>query len=99
MLAGRVWRDDGRDPPRREHFSETPGVIGAIGQKPLGLMSDRQQAARSLEVVDVAGRDQQCTRVADLIGQCVDLGRLSATRAADGVVERPPFAPAAERWP
>ena len=98
MLAGRVWRDDGLDAPPGEHVPQTPGVIGAIGEKPLGLMSHRQQAARPVEVVDVPGRDYQGTRAADLIGQGVNLGRLPATRAADGVVERPPFAPAAERW-
>jgi hypothetical protein len=61
-------------------------------------MADREQAAHSDEVVDIAGRDQQDMRAADLIGQRVDFRRLSAARAADGVVEGPPFAPAAERW-
>jgi hypothetical protein len=41
--------------------------------------------------VDIAGRDQQGTWATDLVGQGMDLGRLPATRAADGVVERPPF--------
>jgi hypothetical protein len=33
-----------------------------------------------------------------IIGRRVDFRRLSASRATDGVVEGPPFAPAAERW-
>ena len=41
---------------------------------------------------------RKATRTADIIGQRVDFGRLPAARAADGVVEGPPFAPAAERW-
>jgi hypothetical protein len=48
--------------------------------------------------VDVAGRDQQYMWAADIVGQRVDFGRLSAARAPDGIVEGPPFAPAAERW-
>lgn len=98
MLAGRIWRDDGLNPPSGEYLPQTSGIISAIGEKSLGLMSHREQAARTVEVMDVPGRDQQGTRAADLIGQRMDFGRLPATRAADGIVERPPFAPAAERW-
>jgi hypothetical protein len=35
---------------------------------------------------------------ADIVGQFVDFGRLTAARATDGVVEGPRFALAAERW-
>ena len=63
-----------------------------------GLMPHRQQAARSIKIVNVPGRNHQSTRAADVIGQGVDLGRLPAARTANGVIERPPFAPAAERW-
>ena len=61
-------------------------------------MAHCEQATRSDEVMDVAGRDQQDIWAADIIGQRVDFRRLSAARATDGVVEGPPFAPAAERW-
>lgn len=98
MLAGRVWRDDGLDPPPGKHLPQASGIISTIGEKPFGLMSHREQTARPFEVVNVSGRNQQGARAANLVGQCVDLGRLSATRPTDGVVERPPFAPAAERW-
>lgn len=73
-------------------------IISAVGKKPLGLMPSRQKATRPFEIVNVSCRDQQGMRAAEIVGQGVDLGRLPATRAADGVVERPPFAPAAERW-
>jgi hypothetical protein len=55
-------------PTPGEHLPQTSGVIGAIGQKPLGLMSHREQAARAFAIVDVPGCDQQGTRAADLIG-------------------------------
>jgi hypothetical protein len=61
-------------------------------------MAHCEQATHSDEVVDVTGRDQQDMGAADIIGQRVDFGRLTAARATDGVVKGPPFAPAAERW-
>jgi hypothetical protein len=57
-----------------------------------------EQATQSDKVVNVAGRGQQDMWTADIIGLCVDLRRLSAARATDGVVEGALFAPAAERW-
>ena len=98
MFAGRIWRDDCFDPSLREFLAQAVGVIGAVGENSLGPMAHCEQATRSDEVVDVAGCDQQYVRAADIIGQRMDFGRLSAARAADGVVEGPPFAPAAERW-
>lgn len=98
MLAGRIWRDDRCDPSLREFVAQAVGVVSPIGQNPFWPMAHCEQAAHADEVVDVAGRDQQDMRTSDVIGQCVDFGRLSAARATDGVVEGPPFAPAAERW-
>ncbi len=41
---------------------------------------------------------QEGAGAADIVRQRMDFGRLPAARAADGVIEGPPFAPAAERW-
>jgi hypothetical protein len=98
MLAGRIWRDDRFNPSLREFLAQAVGVIGPVGENSLGPMAHCEQATRSDEVVDVAGRDQQDVRAANIIGQRVDFGGLPAARAADGVVKGPPFAPAAERW-
>ena len=98
MLAGRIWRDDGFDPSLCEFLAQAVGVIGPVGKNPFGSMAHCEQATHSDKVVDIAGRDQQDMWTADIIGQRVDLGGLSAARATDGVVEGPPFAPAAERW-
>jgi hypothetical protein len=45
----------------------------------------------------IAGRDQKGDWAATVLGQHVDFCRATAARAADRVVEVPPFAPAAER--
>ena len=98
MLAGWIWRDDRLDLSLCEFLAQAVGVVGPVGENTLGSMAHCEQAPRPDEVVDVAGRDQQDMRASYVIGQCVDFGRLSAARATDGVVEGPPFAPAAERW-
>ena len=98
MLAGRIWWNDRFYPSLRELQAETVGIIGPVGEKRLGPMAHCEQATHSDEVVDVACRDQQHMWAANIIGQRVDFRGLSAARAADGVVEGPPFAPAAERW-
>ena len=98
MLAGRIWRDDGFDPPLREFLAQASGIIGSVGDDALRPKPQGEQAASTVEVVNVSSCDQQGIRSPDLIGQRVDFGGLSPARAADGVVEGPPFAPAAERW-
>jgi hypothetical protein len=98
MFAGRIWGDDRFDPSLRELLSQAVGVIRPIGENRLRSMTHCEQATHSDEVVDVAGRDQQNMWSTDIIGQRVDFRGLSAARATDGVVEGPPFAPAAERW-
>lgn len=98
VLAGRIWRDDSLDPPLCEFLAQASGVVGSVGDDTLWSMPHSEQTAGSVEVVDVSSRDQQGIWTPDLIGQRVDFGRLPAARAADGIVEGPPFAPAAERW-
>lgn len=98
MLPGGIGRNDGLDAAFSQSLSQTIGVVGAIGQQGFGQRPDGQQPAGAFEVVDVAGSDQQHTRPAIAVGQRVDFGGLPAARATDGIVEGPPFAPAAERW-
>ena len=57
----------------------------------------RQKTVRANKIVRIAGRNQESDGAAKIVGQRVDLGRLPAARAADGIVERSPFAPVAER--
>jgi hypothetical protein len=55
------------------------------------------QDAGTDEIVNVARRNQERKRTANIVGQRVDLGGLTAAGAADRVIEGPPFAPAAAR--
>ena len=74
------------------------GVVAFVGQQfsegPCGL----DQRLGNADVVDVSGAEQEDTRAAEVVDQAVDLGRPTSARAAYGLGEGPPFAPAAERW-
>ncbi len=62
-------------------------------------MADRaDQTTCTYQIMDVTRGDQEGAGAADIVRQRMDFGRLPAARAADGVIEGPPFAPAAERW-
>lgn len=98
MLSGGIGRNDGLDASFGQNLAQAASVVGAIGQQGFGQMAGSQQTASAFEVVDVAGSDQQRPRAAAVVGQGVDFRGLPAARTADGVVEGPPFAPAAERW-
>jgi hypothetical protein len=49
------------------------------------------------DIVDVAGAEQEHTGPATLVDQAMDLGGAASARAAYGLEEGPPFAPAADR--
>lgn len=98
MLSGRVGRDDGLDVAFGEFVTQAFGVIGSVGQQAARTADHSDQDACTDQVVGIARRDHEGEWPADVVGQRVDFGRLAATRMTDGIVEGPPFAPAAERW-
>lgn len=97
MLAGGIRRDNGLNAPLLQGFAQASGIVGTIGKQALRSVASLQQAARPLKIMHVASGDQDGMGTPALVGQRMDLGGLAAARAADGVVEGPPFAPAAER--
>lgn len=97
VFAGRIGRDDGLDATLGEFATQAVGVIGSVGQKAAGMSDHADKAACTSQIMGVAWRDQESQRAPGIIRQRVDFGGLPAARAADGIVEGPPFAPAAER--
>ncbi len=98
MLPGRIWRDHGLDAACGQFVAQAPGVVGSIGQQTTRVANHADQTACTDQVMGVARSNQEGKRTADIVCQCVDFGGLPAARAADCIVEGPPFAPAAERW-
>lgn len=97
MFSGRIGRNDGLDPALGEFGAQAFSIISSVGQKTAWMSDHADQAACANQIVGVARRDQEGQGTADIVCQRMDFGRLPATRAANGVVEGPPFAPAAER--
>ena len=73
------------------------GVVSAVGDEPTDRPGKIEKSSGDSDVVDVARGQQQNARAPLLIGQRVELARPPAARMADGLEERPPFPPAAER--
>nr|WP_237718411.1 hypothetical protein [Rhodovulum sp. PH10] len=84
-------------PPLGEQAAEAVGVVGLVRDEAGDRPDPGDQRRRERDVVDVAGREQQNERPTAVIGQGVDFRRPPAARAADRLLEGPPFPPAAER--
>lgn len=97
MLAGRIGRDDGLCTPLAEPVSQTAGIVGPVGNQTPRRWNNCQQIKGPVQIMGVARRQREGDRPAFGICQSVDLGRAPAARAADGLAEGPPFAPAADR--
>jgi hypothetical protein len=98
VLAGWIGRDDGFDAVPCQPVAQAVGVIGSISKQTARRCDGWQKFACGGEVMTVAGCDQEGERAAAILGQRVDFGGAAAARAADRLLEVPPFAPAAERW-
>ena len=81
----------------RQLVAQAFGIIGSIGDKSAGVTDHRDKTSSTGKIVSIPCCNQQGERTATLLGQRVDFGRLPPARAADGIVERPPFPPEAER--
>src|SRR5690606_29949853 len=91
------WRDDDFGSLCSQEVAQIVGVVGLVADQ-AGRRRDRcQQVPRAMDVVGLAGRQEQRVEPAVLVGERVDLGRAPAARAADRLAVLPPFAPAAER--
>ncbi len=73
-------------------------VVAFVAMNDVGLWHQIQQGVGRGAIGHLAAGQEEGDRAALTIGQGVDLGGAPATRAADGLVEFPPFPPAAQRW-
>ena len=97
MLSCRIGRDDGLASALGQPVPELAGVIGPIGDQALRRGYTPEQGGRSDQIVGLPGRHGEGQRPAKVVGYGMNFGRPSAARSADGLLEVPPFAPAAER--
>jgi len=97
MFAGRVRWNDGLATSFGQPMAQFAGIVGAICDQLPGSGDPFQQCSHADQIMGLTGGDGEGQRPPCLIGYGVNFGRPSAARAADGVFEVPPFAPAAER--
>ena len=82
-LAVAPTRDDRCGPDLTQRATQPVGVVAFVAQQVAHPPGARDQGGRGGHVADVAGRQHQCIRAADDVGERVDLGRPAAARATD----------------
>ena len=92
-----MGRDDRLASALGQPIAKLAGIVGTVGDQLLRRGDAFEQGGGTNQVVHLAGCHGESDRPADIVGQGVNLGRPSAARSSDGVLELPPFAPAAER--
>jgi hypothetical protein len=97
MLARGVRRDDGVRAVLFEPIAQRAGIVGAVREQTATRLYDVEDSPRAGQIMDVARREHESDRPAEIVGQGMDFRRAPAARGANGVMMSPPFAPAAER--
>jgi len=100
MFALSCWVlfDDWRGPPVDEECPEGLGVIGGIGEQSFRWRKSFDQSRRRLDVMAVAAGQFKGDDPAVAVNDSVDFGRSTAPALANGLLQGPPFPPAAQRW-
>ena len=89
--------DDGFDVLPGQQMTQLVGVVSFVGEESSDRAGEPQQRGRHRHIVLVAGREQQNPRPTGLVAQRVEGCCSAAARAADRLLEGPPFPPPAER--
>ena len=97
MLAGRIGRNDSLTAPFGQPVPELARIIGPVGDQLPGCGNAPEERRHADEIVGLPRCEGEGQRPSEVIGYGVNFGRPSAARSADGMLEVPPFAPAAER--
>lgn len=97
MLARWIWRDHRLDAALCEPIAQACCIVSSVGQQLARQAGCSQELSGAGQIVSVAGCDEKRKRAPLIVGQRMDFGRTATPRAADRVMEGPPFAPAAER--
>ena len=97
MLTGRIWWDHRFGAAFGKPIAQAPGVVSTVCDQARRARQQSQQSSSAIEIVSIAGGELEGERPAPIIRQRVYLRRAATARAPDGMVEGPPFAPAAER--
>jgi hypothetical protein len=95
--ARRAGRDDGLGAALGNQLADGVAVVAAVGDEPAERPEGGQQRRCGRRIGSITGGQQDQSRPAGLVGGGVQLAGPAASRGAEGLLERPPFPPAAER--
>ena len=98
LFARGVVRDDGHGATVDQPLAQATRIVGTIGCTGPSPGDLREQDESSPKVAELAWRHLDGERSPERVAERVDLGGAATTGAADGLLFRPPFPPAAERW-
>ncbi len=94
MFAIGFWRNDGAGAAIVQFRPQPVGVEGLVGQERVELKIADQRLDAD-HIVTLAGQEDEADQAAQSIHKGDDLGRQAASRASDGLIASPPFAPLA----
>ncbi len=98
VLSRWIGRDDGDGAGFCQPVPQPTRIMGAVCEKARWRSGNGKQRLGTVEIMAIAGRQDQGERPSGRVGQGVELAGASAARASDGIGKGPPFEPAAARW-
>jgi hypothetical protein len=82
----------------RQPITQLLSIIGPVSQQLPWCWRKPENGRGTYEIVRISCGNDQSARLSRLVSQRMDFGRTSPSGRSNGVVESPPFPPAAERW-
>jgi hypothetical protein len=82
---------------RLDLAADRVGVVALVAMQDAARRQPFEELRSSRAIRHLSARQHESKRAAQLVGQGMDLGRPSAARAADCLIELPPLPPDAER--
>ena len=98
VFSGWVWRNDRFTSAFREPISQLICIISPVSQQPPWCGDPLKEQGGANQIMGLPRCNRQSEGTAPFVGYGMNFSRPSAARSSDGLLEIPPFAPAAERW-
>ena len=92
-----LGRDIGRRALALDLVTDGVGIIAFVGVEDFGCAHPVEKGIGGDAIRHLAARQQECDRSAKAIGQGINFRRPPTARAADRLIEFPPFPPDAQR--
>ena len=92
-----LWRNVRHDAAILDPTPDGVAVVALVAVQDFARWKKREKFRASRAIGDVSAGEHEGDRSTSCVGQRVDFGRASASRATDSLIFLPPLPPAAER--